>query len=92
MGKPDVLVLTNTPNNTTPSTKRSRPEDSPDVTATLDSINKQASIHREVQAVYESLQFSQQQVGILTAENTVLRESVRSLTEGSNQLGGKLRC
>jgi len=38
-------------------------------------------LHREFQALRESLEFSQQQVQTLAAENATLRGSVKSLTE-----------
>ena len=46
-------------------------------------------LHREFQALRESLEFSQQQVVSLAAENEVLRESVKSLTEGMAKLSGE---
>lgn len=46
-------------------------------------------LHREFQALRESLEFSQQQVVSLAAENEVLRESVKSLTEGMTRLSGE---
>nr|XP_061817129.1 uncharacterized protein LOC133606803 [Nerophis lumbriciformis] len=89
----------------TPTSKRSRPEDSPghvsppgtNFTDILDSIDKRLTcldgrlalvevLHKEFQAIRESLEFGQQQVISLTKENAALRESVKSLTDGVTQL------
>ena len=97
-----VMGKTNTP---TPSSKRSRPENSPGTASSpekdyrdiLDSIDKKLNsfdarlalveiLHREFQALRESLEFSQQQVTSLAAENETLRDSVKSLTEGMTKL------
>lgn len=43
-------------------------------------------LHKEFQALRESLEFSQQQVVALTTENEVLREIINSLTKGMTQL------
>ncbi|XP_072573290.1 uncharacterized protein [Paramormyrops kingsleyae] len=105
MGKPKPLTETPTTSKTASSTKRSRPEDSPeaasppreDLANILDSIDKRLSsfdarmslleiLHREFQAMRESLEFSQKQVETLAKENAALRESVKSLTEGLGQL------
>ena len=43
-------------------------------------------LHKDFQALRESLEFSQQQVVSLAAENKELRESVKSLSEGMSQL------
>ena len=43
-------------------------------------------LHREFQALRESLEFSQQQVQMLAAENATLRGSVKSLTEGMSRI------
>ena len=42
-------------------------------------------LHREFQALRELLEFSQQQVQTLAAENAALRGSVKSLTEGMSK-------
>ncbi|KAL0152180.1 hypothetical protein M9458_051903 [Cirrhinus mrigala] len=72
----------------TPSSKRSCPADSPETTSPtgksftdiLDSIDKRLSLveilHREFKSLRESLEFSQQQVETLAAENASLRDSV----------------
>lgn len=39
-------------------------------------------LHKEFQALRQSLEFSQQQVAALTIENDILRQSVKSLTDG----------
>uniref|UniRef100_A0A3Q0SBH4 Ig-like domain-containing protein n=1 Tax=Amphilophus citrinellus TaxID=61819 RepID=A0A3Q0SBH4_AMPCI len=63
----------------------------------LESINKKLSsfnacltikeiLHKEFQALRESVEFSQQKTETLAVENTVLRELVKSLTEGMTQL------
>ncbi len=89
----------------TPSSKRSRPADSPETTSPtgksfidiLDSIDKRLSsfdarlslveiLHREFKSLRESLEFSQQQVETLAAENASLRDSVKSLTENMTHL------
>ncbi|KAM9753660.1 uncharacterized protein ACNS7B_006879 [Menidia menidia] len=43
-------------------------------------------LHKEFQALRESLEFSQQQVEMLAAENATLRDSVKSLTEGMSRV------
>ena len=43
-------------------------------------------LHREFQALRESLEFNQRQMQTLAAENATLRESVKSLTEGMSQI------
>lgn len=43
-------------------------------------------LHREFKSLRESLEFSQQQVETLTAENSSLRDLIRSLTENVTQL------
>ena len=43
-------------------------------------------LHKEFQALRESLEFSQHQVEKLAAENSSLRESVKSLSEGMTRL------
>ncbi|KAM9704524.1 uncharacterized protein ACNS7B_015206 isoform 1-T2 [Menidia menidia] len=43
-------------------------------------------LHKEFQALRESLEFSQQQVQALATENATLRESVKSLTEGMSRV------
>lgn len=68
-----------------------------DFTEILDSIDKKLSsfdarlslvevLHKEFQALRESLEFSQKQVVELAAENKVLKGSVKSLTEGMTRL------
>ncbi len=63
----------------------------------LDSIDKRLSsfdarlslveiLHREFKSLRESLEFSQQQVETLAAENASLRDSVKSLTENMTHL------
>lgn len=49
-------------------------------------LNLVEILHKEFQALRESLEFSQQQVVSLAAENQSLRESVKSLTEGMTQI------
>lgn len=49
-------------------------------------LNLMEILHQEFQAMRESLEFSQQQVVSLAAENKELRGSVKSLTEGMSQL------
>ena len=46
-------------------------------------------LHREFQALRESLEFSQQQVQTLAAENAALRGSVKTLTEGMSRISEK---
>lgn len=46
-------------------------------------------LHKEFQALRESLEFSQQQVASLTSENAQLRESVKNLTDGVSQLSNE---
>ncbi len=43
-------------------------------------------LQKEFQALRESLEFSQQQVASLVAENETLKGSVKSLTEGMMKL------
>ncbi len=43
-------------------------------------------LHREFKSLRESLEFSQQQVETLAAENASLRDSVKSLTENMTHL------
>ena len=88
-----------------PSSKRSRPEDSPgsisppgnstvDILISIEQrltsfdarLNLMEILHKDFQALRESLEFSQQQVVSLAAENKELRESVKSLSEGMSQL------
>ena len=68
-----------------------------DSTDILTSIDKKLSsfdarmslleiLHREFQVLRESLEFSQQQVQTLAAENAALRGSVKSLTEGMSRI------
>ncbi|KAL0151919.1 hypothetical protein M9458_052771 [Cirrhinus mrigala] len=107
----DVIVMKKNQNacspvkSETPSSKRSRPADSPETTSPtgksftdiLDSIDKRLSsfdarlslvkiLHREFKSLRESLEFSQQQVETLAAENASLRDSVKSLTENVTHL------
>ncbi len=100
----DVIVMKKNQNacspakSETPSSKRSRPADSPETTSPtgksftdiLDSIDKRLSLveilHREFKSLRESLEFSQQQVETLAAENASLRDSVKSLTENMTHL------
>ncbi|KAK5603291.1 hypothetical protein CRENBAI_010823 [Crenichthys baileyi] len=66
----------------------------------LDSIDKKLTcldarlalvevLHREFQALSESLEFSQEQLASLTAENQTLRDSMKTLTDGMTHLSGK---
>ncbi|KAL4007135.1 GPN-loop GTPase [Sarotherodon galilaeus] len=68
-----------------------------DIADILESIDKRLSsfdarlslveiLHREFKCLRESLEFSQQQVETLAAENATLRESVKCLTENVTQL------
>ncbi|XP_054631652.1 E3 ubiquitin-protein ligase znrf1 isoform X3 [Dunckerocampus dactyliophorus] len=43
-------------------------------------------LHKEFQAIRESLEFSQNQIVSLVTENATLRESVKTLTDGVSQL------
>lgn len=89
----------------TPSSKRSRPEDSPgsisppgnssiDILVSIEQrlssfdarLNLKEILHKEFQEMPESLEFGQQQVVSLAAENKELREWVKSLTGGMSQL------
>lgn len=45
--------------------------------------------HKEFQVLRESLEFSQQQVASLTAQNQSLKDNVKKLTEGMTQLSGE---
>ncbi|KAL3980751.1 aryl hydrocarbon receptor nuclear translocator [Sarotherodon galilaeus] len=74
------------PGTTSPASK--------DIADILESIDKRLSsfdarlslveiLHREFKSLKESLEFSQQQVETLAAENATLRESVKSLTDNS---------
>ncbi|KAK5614547.1 hypothetical protein CRENBAI_018501 [Crenichthys baileyi] len=66
----------------------------------LDSIHKKLTnldaclalvevLHREFQALRESLEFSQEQLASLTDENQTLRDSMKTLTDGLTQLSGE---
>ncbi|KAL0152468.1 hypothetical protein M9458_052191, partial [Cirrhinus mrigala] len=102
----DVIVMKKNQNSCspvkseTPSSKRSRPADSPETTSLtsksftdiLDSNDKRLSsfdarlslvaiLHREFESLRESLEFSQQQVETLAAENASLRDSARSMRD-----------
>ncbi|MEQ2313196.1 hypothetical protein AMECASPLE_039168 [Ameca splendens] len=77
------------------STSTISPEKS--YTDVLDSIDKKLTsldarlalvevLHREFQALRESLEFSQEQLASLTAESQTLRDSVKTLTDGMTQL------
>lgn len=68
-----------------------------DIVDILESIDKRLSsfdaklslveiLHREFESLRESLEFSQQQVETLAAENATLWESVKSLTDNVTQL------
>ncbi len=93
----DVIVMKKKQNacspvkSETPSSKRSRPADSPETTSpTGKSFDARLSLveilHREFKSLRESLEFSQQQVKTLTAENASLRDSVKSLTKNVTHL------
>lgn len=98
MGKPKQPAAT-------PSSKRSRPEDSPgaasssdgefmeiltSINAKLDTFDARLSLveilHKEFQALRESLEYSQQQVSQLAEENNTLKGSVKTLTEETRRL------
>lgn len=82
------------PPENSPSAASSPDRDYEDI---LDSVDKKLSsfdtrialvevLHREFQPLHESLEFSQQQVASLVAENENLRDSAKSLTKGMTKL------
>lgn len=101
MGKPNRTSTPSTSSqakrprdNDSPGAISSPGNDSSDVLISIDkklsSLDARLSLlevlHKEFQAIRQSLEFSQQQVETLTAENAGLRESVKSLTEGMTRL------
>ncbi|MEQ2237194.1 hypothetical protein ILYODFUR_020742 [Ilyodon furcidens] len=66
----------------------------------LDSIDKKLTsldarlvevLHREFQALRESLEFTQEQLALLTAESQTLRDHVKTLTDGMTQQSEKIK-
>lgn len=91
-----------TPSQKRTRSEASTSTDSPDrsYSDVLDSIDKKLTsldarlalvevLHKEFQALRESLEFSQQQVASLVTENQTLKEDIKKLTEGMTQLSGE---
>lgn len=100
--KPASDTTTSTPSQKRTHSEASTSTDSPDRSYgdILDSIDKKLTsldarlalvevLHKEFQALRESLEFSQQQVASLVTENQTLKEDVKKLTEGMKQLSGE---